>query len=237
MGLNNIGKEFWEKNLNKAKNIINNFSVEETLDWAKDNLGRSPNELANVARATMQRQNTVISNLNMDGINRAFNAADKSNAEYFAEASKLKSVIESGNSDEAMSIANNISDRFGDKSYLQYLQEAEGKYNRKKAFYESSSAEEIKSAFVDGTKEKVMSNPFLRNFTDDGEWLAQKAYQLNPRGIPAYFTTEDKSKNRIRAGVTAGAYMGGSMIVRGIQGGNPITNEYGERDIAGIPFI
>ena len=82
-----------------------------------------------------------------------------------------------------------------------------------------------------------MNNPILSNFTDDGAWLAEKAYSLNPRSIPAYFTTADKKKNKIRAGVTAGAYMGGSMVVRGLQGGGITTNEYGERDIVGIPFI
>ena len=237
MGLNNIASEIWEKNLNKAKDVINNFSVEGTLNWAKTNLGRSPEELADVARATMQRKNTVISNLNMNDISKAYDVADKSNAEYVMEFNRLKSVLETGNSDEAMSIANNISERFGDKSYLQYLQEAEGKYNKKRDFFESSDAETIRSVFINETKAKAVGNKIIGNFTDDGEWLANKAYTLNPRGIPAYFTTSDKKKNRIRAGAAAGVYAGSSMIVRGLQGGNPITNEYGERDIAGIPFI
>lgn len=52
-----------------------------------------------------------------------------------------------------------------------------------------------------------------------------------------YFNSGNSKTNQVRAAVSGGIYMGGSMVVRGLQGGNPVTNEYGERDIAGIPFI
>lgn len=233
MGLNNIAKQGWDYISNIAKNI----SVEGMQKGWDTYITRSPEELANVARASMQRQNTILSNLEIDKMNNLFASVDKSNADLVKETSKLQNAISVGNSNEAMSIANNINDRFQDNKFLNLLTDAEGKYNTIRQQIEEAPSELIKGKFVKDTKEKLTNNKFINNFIDDGEKLAGLAYNLNPRGIPAYFATDDPKKNRIRTGVAAGAYMGSSMIVRGIQGGNPITNEYGERDIAGIPFI
>jgi hypothetical protein len=233
MGLNNIAKQGWDYINNIAKNI----SVEGMQKGWDTYITRSPEELANVARASMQRQNTILSNLEMDKMNNLFASIDKSNADLVKETSKLQNAISAGNSNEAMSIANNINDRFQDNKFLNLLTDAEGKYNKIESAINNLSANKVKENFIETRKEKITNNKLLSNFVDDGGKLADLNYKLNPRGIPAYFTTDDPKKNRIRAGVAAGAYMGGSMVVRGIQGGNPITNEYGERDIAGIPFI
>lgn len=233
MGLNNIAKQGWDYINNVAKNI----SVSGLQNAWDTYISRSPDELANVARTTMQRKNTVMSNLNIDDFDKAFNSADKSNSEYVNEFNKLRGALNAGNVDEAKTVANNISERFQDGAYLKYLTEAEGKYNAIKQQIEDAPIELIKGKFINNRKEKLVNNKILNNFIDTGKTLADLDYNLNPKGIPAYFTTEDKKKNRIRAGVAAGAYMGSSMVVRGIQGGSPITNEYGERDIAGIPFI
>ena len=235
--LNNIAKAGWDYVSGVAGNIARNASVENLEKGYNAYIKRSPEELANVARATMQRKNTVMSNLNMADFDTIYNAADKSNAEYVKEFNKLRGALNSNNVEEAKATATSISERFQDGAYLKLLQDAEGKVDTFKSRLDSMDAETIREAFINETKEKITSNKILGNFTDDGEWLADKAYKLNPRSIPAYFTTENKKTNRIRTGVIGGAYMGGAMVVRGLQGGTPMTNEYGQRDIAGIPFI
>ena len=68
------------------------------------------------------------------------------------------------------------------------------------------------------------------------EKIANAAYKL--QGKKQYFNKpNDPKTNQIRAGVAVGAYMGTMTTARLIHGGTPITNEYGERNIVGIPFI
>ena len=202
-----------------AAQFAKNISVEGMQNGWNTYIKRSPEELAQIARNNMLRKNTVMSNLDIGEFDKMYNAADKSNIDFSTELDKFKGALNASNVDEAKSVAETISKRFQDNKYLEYLNDVEKKYNAKK------------------TKQKLQKTPIINNFIDDGEWLAEKAYRLDPKGIPAYFTTADKKTNRIRAGVVGAGYAGGAMVVRGLQGGNPVTNEYGERDIAGIPFI
>jgi hypothetical protein len=52
-----------------------------------------------------------------------------------------------------------------------------------------------------------------------------------------YFFGEGGKKSAIRIGTAAAGYMGVNMAGRAITGGSLTTNNNGERDIAGIPFI
>lgn len=52
-----------------------------------------------------------------------------------------------------------------------------------------------------------------------------------------YYRSGSKKTNAIRAGATAGAYMGANFIGRSLTGGSVGYNNQGERDIAGLPFF
>jgi|GEM_PF-3986635 len=234
-----IGK-YGDSAMTYARNISKNVTVESLQDGYNTYIAQSSDELANVARRSMARKNTVMSNLNMDDFQRTFNNSEaRTNAEYASSYSTLKQKIASGNIEEAREIASDISDRFGDKDYLAYLQEAEAKQISIAGQIKGAPAGAIHDKYIKDMKNKIGGNKIVDNFLDDSskEWLAKKAYSLQGKDPRYYFATNDKKTNRIRAGVVGGAYLGGSMVVRGLQGGNPITNEYGERDIAGIPFI
>ena len=232
MGLNNMAKEGWDYISNLAKNI----SVEGLQNGWNTYVKQSPEELANIARKTMQRKNTVMSNLDINEFDKIFSSASKTDA-YTTEFNKLRANLNSGNIEEAKTIATTISERFQDGAYLKLLQEAEGKTNKKKALIDSLDSETIKGISVEDTKEKIRKNKIASNFIEDGESIANFVYKHNPKNIPKYFKTSDPKKNRIRAGVAAGVYMGTMTTARLVHGGTPITNEYGERNIVGIPFI
>lgn len=232
MGLNNMAKEGWEYISGLAKNI----SVEGLQNGWNTYIKQSPEELANIARQTMQRKNTVMSNLDINEFDKVFSSASKKDA-YTTEFNKLRENLNSGNIEEAKTIATTISERFQDGAYLKLLQEAEGKTNKKKALIDSLDGETIKRISVEDTKEKIRKNKIASNFIEDGESIANFVYKHNPKNIPKYFKTSDPKKNRIRAGVAVGAYMGTMTTARLVHGGTPITNEYGERNIVGIPFI
>lgn len=234
-----IGK-YGDSAMTYAKNISKNVTVESLQSGWNTYITQSSDELANVARKSMARKNTVLSNLSMDDFQNTFNnSASRTNAEYASAYSSLKQKISSGNIEGAREIASNISDRFGDSKYLDYLIDAEAKQISIGNQIKSAPASSIRGKYIDDMKTKIGGNKIIDNFLDDDskEWLAKKAYSLQGKDPRYYFSTDNKKTNRIRAGVVGGAYLGGSMVVRGLQGGNPITNEYGERDIAGIPFI
>lgn len=55
--------------------------------------------------------------------------------------------------------------------------------------------------------------------------------------IKDYYKTGTKGQKATRIGLTAGAYVGGALGLRMLDGGTSTTNAEGERDIAGIPFV
>lgn len=222
-----------------AAQFAKNISVEGMQKGWDTYMKQSPEELANVARANMQRKNTILSNLNMNKIEEAYAVADKTNADYVTEYSKLKGALNAGNISEAKSVANNISKRFQDNKYLEYLNEAESKTTNFKQQIKKVPVNDIKNKSINDIEQKIAQNKIAQKFTtkEQQEWLANKAYSARGALPHHYFNSGNSKTNQVRAAVSGGIYMGGSMVVRGLQGGNPVTNEYGERDIAGIPFI
>lgn len=215
-----------------AAQFAKNISVEGLQRGWDTYMVQSPAELARVAKDTMQRKNTVISNLDMKKLEEAYTSAEKS-SEYITAFNNLKNNLNSGNIEEAKIIATSISERFQDGAYLKLLQEAEGKHASNMAYYDSLGVAGIKEEFKLGFDIPEKAKRFVTDKQQDK--IANMAYKL--QGKKQYFNSGDIKTNQVRAGVVGGAYLGGSMVVRGLQGGNPITNEYGERDIAGIPFI
>lgn len=236
MGLNNIAKEGWDYINNVAKNI----SVEGLQNGWNTYIKQSPEELANVARKTMERKNTIL-NSNpdlLDEINKVMAGSKNiANKEYSSAVNNLKEAL-SNNKEEASNIAKSIEERFQDGSYIKMLQEAEAKRLNMSKAYSTVPARGIENKFKAETKEKLANNKIIKNFTTEKqqEKIADMAYKL--QGKKQYFNKPNDAKtNQIRAGVAVGTYMGAMTTARLIHGGTPITNEYGERDIVGIPFI
>ena len=95
MGLNNMAKEGWDYISRLAKNI----SVEGLQNGWNTYVKQSPEELANIARQTMQRKNTVMSNLDINEFDKIFSSASKTDA-YTTEFNKLRANLNSGNIEE-----------------------------------------------------------------------------------------------------------------------------------------
>lgn len=232
MGLNNMAKEGWDYISNLAKNI----SVEGLQNGWNTYIKQSPEELANVARKTMERKNTIL-NSNpdlLDEINKVMagskNISDK---EYSSAVNNIKNNLSNNNTKEANNIAKSIEERFQDGAYLKLLQEAEGKTN----IIEKQIQEAPKELIMGKFKKDFKIPEKVKGFVTDEqqEKIANMAYKL--QGKKQYFNSGDVKTNQIRAGVAVGTYMGAMTTARLIHGGTPITNEYGERDIVGIPFI
>ena len=197
MGLNNMAKEGWDYISSLAKNI----SVEGLQNGWNTYVKQSPEELANIARQTMQRKNTVMSNLDINEFDKIFSSASKTDA-YTTEFNKLRANLNSGNIEEAKSIATTISERFQDGAYLKLLQEAEGKTNAIKKQIQEAPSELIKGKFKKDFKIPEKAKRFVTD--EQQEKIANAAYKL--QGKKQYFNKpNDPKTNQIRAGVAVGA--------------------------------
>lgn len=233
--LNNIAKAGWDYISGVAKNI----SVEGIQNGWNTYVKQSPEELANVARATMRRKESIMNYFDMNKLDEIYSTADKSNADYIEQFNKLRGALNSGNTDEAKTVATSISERFQDGAYLELLQKAEGEFNSNISQINNVPARQIEVDFKNGVKEKLSNSKIANTFLEENgtgrDKIADMAYRL--QGKKQYFNTNDPKTNRIRAGVAAGTYMGAMTTARLVHGGGLTTNEYGERDIVGIPFI
>ena len=226
MGLNNMSG--WDTILNKAKEIASGVSKESAQKWWNDYMVQSSDELSSAGRDLLQATNTLKRRVDMKGLDDHFSRLNNKDADAISNYSRLKQEIKAGNIDEAKKIA----DRFEDKKFMEFLTDAERRVNHNASMYDSLDSDEVKMQFK---SEFEIPNFAKKIVGDKEEKIANLAYKTQAKR--RYFSTDDPKINRTRIGVVGGAYAGGAMVVRGIQGGNPITNEYGERDIAGIPLI
>ena len=226
MGLNNMSG--WDTILSKAKEIASGVSKESAQKWWNDYMVQSSDELSSAGRDLLQATNTLKRRVDMKGLDDHFSRLNSKDADAISNYSRLKQEIKAGNIDEAKKIAN----RFEDKKFMEFLTDAEDDLNNYKNYFDGLEPNEVRSAFI---SEFEVPKPLKKIIGDKEETIADFAYKTQAKR--RYFSTDDPKVNRTRMGVVGGAYAGGAMVVRGIQGGNPITNEYGERDIAGIPLI
>ena len=133
----------------------------------------------------------------------------------------------------ANAIAKDISEKYKENKFLDELKKAETKKQKTVEYLPDTRSSKIEDIYSD----KVKIPKAFENFLDesDEQYVKSKAYEL--QGKKGYFNSKDKKVNRVRAGVAAGAYMTGMTTARLSHGGNLVENEYGERDIVGIPFI
>lgn len=123
-----------------------------------------------------------------------------------------------------------------------------------KAFYGKGNltADELKAGFTkimgkdkaDDIASKIdlasqlndIANSTVSGSTEDIQSVIGKLnYYAN--AVPSYFNTADKAVKRDRIIAAAGLYTGVNVGGRVIRGGSITRDEYGQRDIAGIPFI
>lgn len=85
-----------------------------------------------------------------------------------------------------------------------------------------------KQAVIDGGKKKRRD--------EYAEAMKQPGTDLR-RAVSDYYTTGSGMQKGIRAGATIGALGVGAVGTRYMSGGTATTNNKGQRDIAGIPFV
>jgi hypothetical protein len=77
----------------------------------------------------------------------------------------------------------------------------------------------------------------LDHVTDEADRSKLKGVMYKAQGAKKYFSSGDVKKNRARIGAAAGIYAGTMTTARLAHGGSLTENEYGERDIVGVPFL
>ena len=234
--LNNIAQSKWDYINNVAKNI-----TAESLEagWKKY-MVRGDEELAKAVSNSQIKKVSAFDFIKQDDIDNIYKGISNPSEEISSAYNDLSDAIKSKNITNAKDIAEK---RFQDTKFLEYLMEAEDKKTKKingiKTMVETMP-ENINAKYIKDAKDTIKDfsvfgyKPGEALLGDKGRENLAKA-RMKTKGN--YFNSGDTKTNQIRAGVVGGTYLGVSTIGRIAQGGSPITNEYGERDIVGIPFI
>lgn len=232
MGLNNIVRDSWDYINNVAKNI----SVDSLQAGWNKYMVRGDEELARAVSKTQTKKISAFDFINKDALDGIYRGMDQS-VENASAYKDLTNAIKAGNITEAKDIAEK---RFQDSKFLEYLMEAEDKKVAKVNAMSNAKPSMIIGSQIESTKEKI-DNFSILGFKPGNALLTEEQQEKLAKGSLKfkgnYFNSGDTKTNQIRAGVVGGAYLGAATINRVAQGGSPITNEYGERDIVGIPFI
>lgn len=219
-----------------AQDIGKRISKFKPADFYATYLKQDGAELANVARETMKKNLDASSMVNrthlQDFINNSPNSI-KGDRDYINATKGLIKSLDSKDMEQANDIARKISDNYKENSYLDLLKGAENKKSSLLESYNSMNEEDIADVF----REKIKTPKSLDNFMDDTDKEKVKGLAYSLQGKKKYFSSDNVKTNKVRAGVAAGVYAGTMTTARLAHGGSLTENEYGERDIVGIPFV
>ena len=203
----------------------------------KDAVKQTDEELAGVARETILKQITGDSKVPISRIQDVARNTGVNDVAFTRAVNNLSMAMKKQDLSEAHRIAGEIDKQYqpGKKTFQDLVIEADIKVDRAKTLLENADPATVKRVWNNDFTKKIPGP--VKNFTtaNNQEKIASAFYHL--QGAKKYFSTDDPSINQKRLGVVAGGYVAATSGMRIISGGTPLTNEYGERDIAGIPFI
>lgn len=230
--LNNIAQSGWDYINNVAKNI----TVENLQSGWNKYMVRGEEELAKAVSKTQTKKVSAFDFITTDKLEDIYKGMDKTE-DVSSAYRDLTSALKAKNLTEAKDIAEK---RFQDSKFLEYLMDAEKLKMERVNAMSSAKPNMILGSQIESTKEKI-DNFSVFGYKPGEALLTDNQREKIARGVMKtkgnYFDSGDTKTNQIRMGVVGGAYMGAATIGRITQGGSPVTNEYGERDIVGIPFI
>ena len=162
---------------------------------------------------------------------------------------KMRNSIESGNMESAIEQAGIVDEYItgGDNvKFTNFLKQANNKYAADQEFIAQNIAmssdpetllyEEYRSKVFDKSsigsalkKSGMLKESDLSSLSD-----SIVDHYISPKD---YFLADNPVTRRRRIGTAVAAYGTGAMVTRKLHGGSVTRNEYGERDIAGIPIL
>jgi hypothetical protein len=218
----------------KAKSVDYNGIYTDIKEAVK----QTDEELADVARATLINSITGDTKVPASRIQEIAKNTGITDAGFNRKVRDLTSAMKKQDLSEAHKIAGEIDREFqtGQKTFQDLVIQADIGINNTLQSMRNADPAMIKGAWTSQFMKNNIPEP-VKNFTTtkNRETIANVAYRA--QGTKKYFATDDPSVNQKRLGVVAGGYVAATSGMRIINGGTPLTNEYGERDIAGIPFI
>jgi hypothetical protein len=230
--------------LNSTMEVAKNISSKaKSVDYSgiyadvSTAIKQTDEELANVARASLMKQMTGDVRVPASQLQEVARNTGINDVGFTRAVNNLSSAMKKQDLSEAHRIAGEIDRQYqpGQKTFQDLVIKADIEVQNILQDMQSADPGQIKRVWENQIIEKIPKP--ISNFTTDKnqETIAHFAYRA--QGAKKYFSTDDPSINQKRLGVVAGGYVAATSGMRIINGGTPLTNEYGERDIAGIPFI
>jgi hypothetical protein len=217
----------------KVKSVDYNGIYQDVMSAVK----QTDEELANVARGTLMKSITGETKVPASVIQEAAKNTGVNDVGFTRAVNNLSSAMKKQDLSEAHRIATEIDSQYqpGKKTFQDLVIKASMAVDSTLESMQNASPEMIRRGWENQFMTKIPAP--IKNFTTDKnqETIAKAAYHV--QGARKYFSTDNPAINQKRLGVVAGGYVAATSGMRIINGGTPFTNEYGERDIAGIPFI
>lgn len=217
----------------KAKNVDYNGIYTDIRQAIK----QTDEELAEVAKASLMKQMTGDLKVPPSMLQEVAQKTGVNDPGFTRAVNNLSVAMKKKDLSEAHRIASAIDMQYqpGQKTFQDLVIQADIELKNSMSIIEGLNPKETASIWKDQFADKLPNQ--VKNFTtpNDRQKIAELGYRI--QGAKKYFATDDPSINKKRLGTVAGGYMAVTSGMRIINGGTPLTNEYGERDIAGIPFI
>lgn len=218
-----------------TKDAVNNFF--DSLKVGDDE------RLRHIAGTLKRKQNLEIDTEGLSNRVKNFTKLHENDIDRINDLNKLQARLNNGDIEGAIEQAG-IVDKYisgtDNEKFTQFLVNASNDLKTRRQIIDNLDPSALKElykyeVFNESSVSKIINKSGM--FTaEEKSNIANSVVDkyFNPKD---YFTHPDAKIRRRRIGTAVGAYGAGAMVTRKLQGGTLTKNEYGERDIAGIPLI
>ena len=224
----------------QSKNIVNEFFDSLSVD--------NDERLRHIAGTLKRRQNLVIDETALKGKVENFTKLYGNDTDKMNSLNKLKTILNNGDIDRAIeqaSVVDSYISGADNEKFTHFLMDASNDLKiRRQAVDNVLEDNSTKSSLIDAYKSEIYDNSGIGKIVNKSKIITPEEKAMIRDSVANkyfnpidYFTHPDAKIRKARRVAAVGTYATGAMVTRKLQGGTLTKNEYGEKDIAGIPII
>lgn len=245
MGISKLASDFFTA----AKDMASNKNFREYAgEFLEDlKLNDASQEALDAAMETIKKRTGFFTRLTDDSINEVVKKTGMPEEELAGGLAKLRAARKAQDFAGAKGAAAELDAKTKGSAFTNLVIDSYDKHNDELDRFvklhnfvptDGIPQKEVRKAlFANKPENKI--NSTIHRFVESGGDLDNKitngTYIVN--GMKKYLDNEDPSVNRHRLEAIVGGYFVAANGVRLVKGGSPFRNEYGENDIAGVPFF
>ena len=223
-----------------TKDTVNNFF--DSLKVGDDE------RLRHIAGTLKRKQNLEIDETALKSKVENFTKLYGNDTDKMNSLNKMKTILNNGDIDKAIeqaSIVDSYISGTDNEKFTHFLIDASNDLKiRRQAIDNILEDNSTKSFLIDAYKSEIYDNSGIGKLINKSKIITSEEKTVIRDSVTNkyfnpidYFTHPDAKVRNTRRVAAVGTYATSAMVTRKLQGGTLTKNEYGERDIAGIPLI